>query len=190
MQAARGAPLTRSAPRERRRSAWHTAVLTETAAIVAVLDAATKTIAVRGLGERGVEILGGAVLFRETRNPGAAFGLAGGATVVFSLVALGVVVAIARSARRLRSRAWAVTLGLLLGGAVGNLADRVCRAPGPLRGRVIDFVDLRIWPVFNLADSALTIGALLAFVLTLRGIELDGSRSRGGGATTDGDTGP
>lgn len=117
------------------------------------------------------------MVLHEQRNPGAAFSIAGGATVLFTLVALGIVAVIVRTARRLRSRAWAVTLGLLLGGALGNLADRLLRAPGPLRGHVVDFVDLQwhgssVWPVFNVADAAIVTGALLAVLLSWRHVEL------------------
>jgi signal peptidase II len=111
-----------------------------------------------------------------TRNAGAAFSIGPGATVLFSAVALIVVVVIARTARSLASRGWATSLGLLLGGALGNLADRVFRSPGPFRGHVIDWIQLPHWPVFNLADSAIVCGGVLAVLLVTRGIELDGSR--------------
>jgi signal peptidase II len=80
------------------------------------------------------------------------------------------------SARRLGSSAWALSLGLLLGGALGNLTDRVFRSPGPGRGAVVDWIDFRIWPVFNLADSGIVVGGLLAVLLSFRGVELDGTR--------------
>jgi signal peptidase II len=116
-------------------------------------------------------------VLHEQRNPGAAFSLAGGATVLFTIVAAGVVVVIVRTARRLGRTAWAVTLGLLLGGALGNLADRVLRDPGPLRGHVVDFVDLQwhgrsVWPVFNVADMAIVTGGLLALLLSWRNVPL------------------
>ncbi|MHB8452855.1 MAG: signal peptidase II, partial [Mycobacteriales bacterium] len=76
-----------------------------------------------------------------------------------------------------RSVAWAVSLGLLLGGAAGNLVDRLLRSPGPFRGQVVDWIDVRIWPVFNLADSAITIGGLLAVLLAVRGLGVDGLRT-------------
>jgi signal peptidase II len=78
-----------------------------------------------------------------------------------------------------------VSLGLLLGGATGNLLDRLFRAPGPGRGAVVDFIDFRVWPVFNLADSAIVCGGLLAVLLTMRGIELDGSRKTNEDALPD-----
>ena len=111
-----------------------------------------------------------------TRNAGAAFSIGTGATLLFSAVAIAVVVVIARTARSLASRGWAVALGLLLGGALGNLVDRIFRAPGPFRGHVVDWIELPHWPVFNLADAAIVTGGLLAVVLVTRGIELDGSQ--------------
>jgi signal peptidase II len=94
------------------------------------------------------------------------------------------VMAIVRVAGRLRSRGWAVALGLVLGGALGNLVDRMFRYPGVLRGWVIDFIsvfapDGRIWPVFNAADSAICTGGALLVLLAVLGRELDGTRARG-----------
>jgi signal peptidase II len=94
---------------------------------------------------------------------------------VFTAVAVAVIVVIVRTARRLGSTAWAISLGLLLGGATGNLADRIFRAPGPGRGAVVDFIDFRVWPVFNLADSAIVCGGLLAVLLSMRGVEIEGT---------------
>jgi len=85
-----------------------------------------------------------------------------------------VILVIVRTAARLRSLPWALVLGLLLGGAAGNLADRLFRSPGPLRGAVVDWIDFRVWPVFNVADSAIVVGGLLAVWLSFRGIEIDG----------------
>ena len=132
-------------------------------------------------GHEPVELLGGAVYLVLVRNPGAAFSLATGYTWVLSLVAVAVVVVIARIARRLRSTGWAVALGLVLGGALGNLADRIFRAPGPLQGHVVDVVSLfapdgSVWPVFNLADSSIVTGGVLLVLLALTGRELDGTR--------------
>jgi signal peptidase II len=83
---------------------------------------------------------------------------------------------IVRTERSLTSRGWAVALGLLLGGALGNLSDRVFRSPGPFRGHVVDWLELPHWPVFNIADSAIVAGGILAVLLAFRGIELDGTR--------------
>src|ERR1035438_9010158 len=109
-------------------------------------------------------------------------------TAVFTLIAVVVIVSILRTARRLRSLAWAVTLGMLLGGATGNLGDRLFRSPGLLRGHVVDWIELPHWPVFNVADSAIVCGGILAVLIAARGIRLDGKRDRatessaGGGA--------
>jgi signal peptidase II len=121
-------------------------------------------------------LLGGLLTLRVLRNSGAAFSIGTSMTVVFSLIAVGVIVAILRTARRLRSVPWAVTLGLLLGGAAGNLGDRIFRAPGPFRGYVVDWIQLPHWPVFNVADSCIVCGGVLAVLLAARGIPLDGKR--------------
>ena len=149
------------------------------AILVLALDIGTKVLVVAELeGRRTLELLGGQLLLRVSRNPGAAFSFAEGATVLFTAVALAVVVVIVRVSRRLHSRGWAVALGLLLGGASGNLVDRLLRTPGPGRGAVVDFIDFQVWPSFNVADSAIVVGGLLAVLLSFRGIEVDGSRSR------------
>jgi signal peptidase II len=137
----------------------------------------SKVVVVAKLSDRGpVTVISHVLTLTLTRNAGAAFSIGGGATVLFSAVAVAVVAVIARTARSLVSKGWAVALGLLLGGALGNLADRLFRSPGPFRGHVIDWLQLPHWPVFNLADSAIVVGGLLAVLLALRGIELDGSR--------------
>lgn len=162
------------------------------AVVILVVDQITKIIAVATLTP-GVSpsILGGLVHFSLLRNAGAAFSLGTGMTWILALVACVVVVVIVRIASRLRSGWWATCLGLILGGAVGNLIDRFFRAPGFLRGHVVDFVsvfgpDAQYFPVFNVADSSITIGAILLVLTSLRGIELDGtsSRARTGATTT------
>jgi signal peptidase II len=158
-------------------------VLAATAGLVLATDIVSKVIVVARLSGRAPITLVPSVLDLElTRNPGAAFSVAGGATVLFSLVALAVVGVIVRTARRLASRAWAVVLGLLLGGALGNLTDRLLRAPGPLRGHVVDWIHLHHWPVFNVADSAIVVGGILAVILSARGVALEGRAPDGPGA--------
>src|SRR5918997_6234684 len=158
-------------------------LLSVIAAAVLVLDILTKVVAVAQLEDRApVEILGGLVYLQLVRNPGAAFSLATGYTWVLTIVAIAVVVVIVRVARRLRSTGWAVALGLVLGGALGNLTDRLFRSPGPLHGHVVDIVSLlapdgRVWPVFNLADSSIVSGGVLLVLLALLGRELDGTRT-------------
>ncbi len=131
-------------------------------------------------------MLGGLVYLTHARNTGAAFSFAEGFTVVFTLVAVVVSVIIVRTARQLASLGWAVALGLVLGGALGNLVDRLFREPGFLRGGVVDFLsvfapDGEVYPIFNVADSAIVCGGLLGAYLALRGVEFDGSRAGGRG---------
>ncbi|MFI0349631.1 signal peptidase II [Actinomadura sp. 9N407] len=144
------------------------------------LDVVTKSIVVATLQDREpIRLLGGLLTLRETRNSGAAFSIGTGYTVVLTVIACGVVIAILRTARDLRSFPWAVCLGLMLGGALGNLADRFLRAPAPLKGHVVDWIEVPNWPVFNLADSAIVCGGVLAVVLAARGLQLDGTRISG-----------
>lgn len=147
------------------------------ALLALALDVITKVVVVATLSDRPpLRLLGGLLTLRLTRNSGAAFSIGVGLTVVFALVAIGVVVYILYTARRLRSLPWAVTLGLLLGGACGNLVDRLLRAPGPLQGHVVDWIELPHWPVFNLADTAICCGGALAVLLAARGRQIDGTR--------------
>ena len=130
-----------------------------------------------------IRLLGGFLYLTDFRNVGAAFSFAQGATILFSVIAIAVAVVIVRASRRLRSKAWATALGLVLGGALGNLSDRIFRAPGVFRGGVVDFISIlspdgHVWPVFNAADSAIVCGGILGALLAVRGIEFDGSRSR------------
>ena len=141
------------------------------------LDIASKVTVVATLTNRApIRLLGGFLKLRVDRNPGAAFSFAPGLTILFSLIAIAVIVVILRSSRRIRSLAWAITLGLLLGGATGNLIDRIFRSPGLFRGWVVDWIQVPHWPVFNLADSAIVCGGILAVLLSARGIRLDGQR--------------
>lgn len=150
-------------------------LLLAVAAAALVLDTVTKVAVVAALadGER-VPLLGDAVALVLIRNPGAAFSLATGMTWLLTLVAVAVVVGIVRVSRRLRSPGWALALGLVLGGAVGNLVDRFLRGPGPLRGHVVDFVSVGWWPVFNVADSAICVGGAVLMLLALFGRDIDG----------------
>jgi signal peptidase II len=151
------------------------------AVAVAVLgvDIGTKMAVVATLtGHQPIRLLGGFLKLRVDRNPGAAFSFAPGMTIVFTLIAITVIVVILRSSRRIRSLPWAITLGLLLGGATGNLADRVFRSPGLFRGWVVDWIQIPHWPVFNIADSAIVCGGILAVLLSARGIRLDGQREK------------
>lgn len=157
-------------------------VLGTAASVVLALDLLTKYLAVDMLSDREpVRLLGGAVYLVLTRNSGAAFSLGQQYTFVFPAVTAAVVTWIVWMARRLRSVPWAVALGLVLGGALGNFMDRVFRAPGPFVGHVVDFISVfddhgQVFPVFNVADSALVTGVCLAVLLELTGRRRDGTR--------------
>ncbi len=153
------------------------AVLIAIAMAVLTFDIISKAIVVATLSDRPpVRLLGGLLTVRVSRNPGAAFSIGTSMTVVFTAIAVSVVVFILRTSRRIRSLAWAITLGLLLGGATGNLTDRLLRYPGPLRGYVVDWIQVPHWPVFNLADSSIVCGGVLAVLLAASGARIDGSR--------------
>jgi signal peptidase II len=153
-------------------------VLAAVAAFVLAADLVSKALVVAHLRpEQPVHLLGNVLMLWLTRNPGAAFSVGTGETVVFTAIAVAVVVYIARTARKLYSLGWAVALGLLLGGAMGNLGDRIFRAPGLFRGNVVDWIAVtRYYPIFNLADSAIVCGGILTVILALRGYHLDGTR--------------
>lgn len=156
------------------------AVLVVVALLALALDVVSKILVVANLeGQPAVTVLPGVLYFDVSRNPGAAFSMATGMTWVFSLVAVGVAGAIIWLAPRLRSVGWAIGLGLVLAGALGNLTDRIFRAPGPMRGHVVDFISVfKPWganfAIFNLADSALTCGAVLIVLMGLLGRDYDG----------------
>ncbi|QQZ16285.1 MULTISPECIES: signal peptidase II [Rhodococcus] len=147
------------------------------AGAVLAADLLTKILAVANIEPgRPVWLIGDIVSLRLVRNPGAAFSMATGMTWLLTLVAVGVVIGVVRIGRTLRSPWWALGLGLVLGGALGNLVDRFFRAPGVMQGHVVDFVSVGWWPVFNVADSGIVCGAILLVVLTLIGLEPDGTR--------------
>ncbi|MGV9736510.1 signal peptidase II [Rhodococcus aetherivorans] len=150
------------------------------AAVIFGFDLLTKVLAVHYIDLADpVSIVGDTVTLTLVRNPGAAFSMATGMTWLLTLVAVAVVVGVVRIGRTLRSGWWALGLGLVLGGALGNLVDRIFRSPGPLQGHVVDFVSVGWWPVFNVADSAIVCGAILLVALTVFGVEPDGSRKTG-----------
>ncbi len=154
------------------------AVLLGVAVFVIAADVISKSIVVAKMPDhRPIRLLGGLLTLTLTRNGGAAFSIGTSMTIVFTAIALGVIIYILRAARNLRSIGWAITLGLLLGGATGNLLDRVFRAPGPFQGQVVDWIELPHWPVFNLADSSIVCAGVLFVLLALRGIRLDGTRA-------------
>lgn len=139
------------------------------ASAIVVLDQITKAWALASLrpGET-TPVIEGALHWTLQRNPGAAFGLFQRFPVVFTVLATVISMGIIVMARKVTARAHAIALGLVLGGAVGNLIDRVVRPPGIFRGHVIDFIDLRVWPVFNVADMGVVCGALLLVLVSWR----------------------
>src|SRR5579863_9587580 len=153
------------------------AVMLGVAAVVVAADAVSKALVLRDLpGRPPVRGLGGLLTLKLTVNPGAAFGVGTSYTAVIALIACGVIVYVIRMAARLRSLSWTIGLGLLLGGAAGNLGDRLFRAPGPLRGSVVDWLNLPHFPwTFNLADAAITCAAVLIAILALSGVRIDGT---------------
>jgi signal peptidase II len=156
------------------------------AAAVFALDQLTKWWAASTLAD-GVPrpLIGTWLQAHLAYNAGAAFSVGTSYTIGLSLVAVVVVIACLRISRRLGSLGWATAIGLLLGGALGNLTDRIFRAPGPFRGHVVDFLQLPHWPVFNLADSAICSAAALFVILTVRGVHLDGRVERRSVRATD-----
>ena len=160
------------------------AVLGGTAVLAVALDQLVKVLATHQLTEGDpIRVLGGLLYLSLLRNGGAAFSFGTGFTWVFPVITLAVVGWIVWMGRRLRSVPWAVALGLVLGGALGNLADRLFRAPGPFRGHVVDMISLfapygKGFAVFNVADACLTVGVTLAVLLELGGRQRDGSRTR------------
>ncbi len=136
-----------------------------------LVDLATKTWAVSTLSQREpVKLIGSFLQLTFVRNPGAAFSFATSATLFLSLFALAVILLITYFAPRIVHRGWALVLGLLLGGVLGNLSDRIFRAPGFLRGHVIDWIALPHWPIFNVADSAIVVAAGISVILSVRNI--------------------
>lgn len=147
------------------------------AAGIAVVDQVTKYLAEARLTPGVVNpLLGDLLGLQLIYNPGAAFSLATGMTWIFTVITVAVVVYVLRVARRLYSTPWAVALGLLLGGALGNLYDRLLREPGFGRGHVVDFINYNGWFVGNVADIAIVLGAAGMALLAFLGIGVDGSR--------------
>lgn len=164
------------------RALW---VLALVAAGAMLVDLGTKQWALSVLDEREpVRLLGGVLYLTLIRNSGAAFSLGADYTWIFPLVTIVVVGWIGWLSRGLRSIPWAVSLGLILGGALGNFLDRMFRAPGPFLGHVVDMFSVfhprgQVFPIFNVADSALVIGVILAVLLELTGRQRDGRRLTG-----------
>ena len=178
----RAAETAEAAPRRKRRIG----MVLLFAALALAIDVTSKAIVVAQLQDHPpIHVTGGFLILTLIRNPGAAFSIGEGQTWVFTLIAAAVVFVILRVSRNLRSRPWAIALGLLLGGALGNLSDRLFRAPGVGRGYVVDFLQFPTFPVvhydfpvFNLADTSIVVGGCLMVLLSFLGMQPDGTRHR------------
>ncbi len=135
------------------------------AGAVIVADQLTKWWVVVWLHDHPISLFGGVLELHHLSNPGAAFSILQGAGAFIALIAVALAVFIVVIVGRVDRRAEAIALGLILGGALGNLADRLFRGGGLLDGRVIDWFDLSFFPAFNVADSAISIGAVLAVII-------------------------
>ncbi|MET0590660.1 MAG: signal peptidase II [Naasia sp.] len=165
-------------------------ILALVAAVVFVMDQASKLWVVDNLAVgQPVPVLGEILRFVHVKNPGAAFSFASGSTWIFSIIAAAVTVFIVWFAHRIRSLSWAILFGMLLGGTLGNLYDRLFREPGFAVGHVVDFISVIYFPaIFNLADVFIVSSMGLFIILTLRGIGLDGTRVVSSRTKTDDDS--
>ncbi|HEX8487851.1 MAG TPA: signal peptidase II [Propionibacteriaceae bacterium] len=157
------------------------------------VDVLTKILVVDRLDPAApIRLLGGALTLRLIRNPGAAFSLGESFTFVFALLSVAVLVfVVVRLAPTLGHVGWAVALGLLCAGVAGNLTDRLFRAPGFLRGHVVDFLQLPRWPIFNVADMCITSAAVLIMVLSVvKNVAITGEHYQKPEAAASGDAGP
>lgn len=143
------------------------------ALVVIAVDQLTKVWAVSRL-EVGpdIKVIGDFFKLSFTRNPGASFSFATGTTWLFTVIATAVAVAIVRTTKTLTHPVWAMCLGALLGGALGNLLDRLFRSPGHLQGHVVDFIRFPHFPLFNIADCAIVTSAMVMVYMSFRGIDM------------------
>lgn len=138
------------------------------AAAVVIADQLTKWWIVAEVANDPITLIDDFLVIRYVGNPGAAFGLLPGAGSLLALAAVVAVVLIVLVVHQLDHRPEALGMGLVMGGALGNLIDRVFRGDGWLDGEVVDWVDFSFFPAFNVADSAITIGAILVVLVSLR----------------------
>jgi signal peptidase II len=163
-------------PEERPKGKRRILALFLVAVVAYLLDLGSKIVVVEKLeGREPIKVIGDLLRFEAIRNPGAAFGMGEAFTIIFTCIAAVVIVVIIRLARKLYSLPWAIALGLLLGGALGNLTDRIFRSPGVFEGAVVDFIAPAHFAVFNLADSAIVCGGILIVLLSFRGLDPDGT---------------
>ena len=160
---ANGVAETRGLTPSRSRTAWVVAALLT----IVVVDQLTKSWAVSALADGPEHVIGDFLVFDLSRNSGSAFSRFQGYTPVVAVLAIVIALFVARALRQTTDRWMLIGLVLVLGGALGNLADRLVRSPGFLRGHVVDFIAVGWWPVFNVADSCVTVGAIVLIVRTL-----------------------
>jgi signal peptidase II len=139
-----------------------------------LLDYSTKFLALHYLTDGPVKVIGNLLKFNLTFNSGAAFSLASSGTIFLSSFSLIMVAVIFYFSRKVKSTPWAVALGLVLGGIFGNLADRIFRSPGALQGEVVDWIQIPMWPIFNIADTAVVSAAILITILSVKNIDFNG----------------
>jgi signal peptidase II len=153
---------------------------------VLALDQLSKWWAVSQLPNDPVRLVGDDVGFVLVRNTGSAFSLFQAFTPFLAVIAIVVTVILVRTVRRTRDTLMLVGLSLVLGGALGNLVDRLFRTPGFLKGAVVDFVHVGDFPTFNVADSAITIGAILIVIWAVRADVRERREERAGPDATSG----
>ncbi len=182
MQAARGASLTSDehtypSPTDRRWRPRQLSLFAAVAVLGYLADLGTKELVLARLDPQStVPVLGDWLSLYLTFNSGAAFSLGTSYTQVLSAIAVAAAIAVVWTVRRLRSTGWALGLGFLLAGVLGNLTDRIFRDPGPFRGHVVDFVRLPNFPIFNVADICINIAAGFIILQAIRGMRVDGTR--------------
>ena len=142
------------------------------AAAVVLVDQATKAWAMSALTDGvPVQVVGRWLRWVYVTNSGAAFSLGDGKAWLFTMIAASLIGAVLFFMTRVTNAWWAVSLGLILGGGLGNFIDRIIREPGIGQGHVVDFIAVPNWPVFNVADMAVVGGATLAMILSVKGID-------------------
>lgn len=184
-----GGPAEVSSAAPRPRTWW---VFAATFVVLYVVDQITKIQAVEHLtGADDKPLIGEILQLRLVYNPGAAFGIGPDLTVAITVLAVVASLVVLWVSRTLRDKVWALSLGLLLAGIDGNLTDRLFREPQAFHGHVVDFLMLPNWPVFNVADICINVGAALALVQVFRGVGLDGTKETRSdpGADADADAG-
>lgn len=150
-----------------------------TALITLALDQLTKFLAEAFLASGPISIIGDLLRFRLAYNDAAAFSLGFGATWILSIASVTAVILLLIFGPRVKTMSWALIAGMVLGGAAGNGIDRVFREPAFFNGHVVDFIQIPFnFPIFNLADSFLVIGVILATYRTVRGDAIGGGLAK------------